>query len=304
MSLRPLSSLRTRFALVWVVACFCAPEASAQGVYVIAHMTNSADAIEWAIGDGANGLEVDLQFDANGKATNFFHGDGACDCSCIRRGYGICRAQEGICKASTNAEALLRHISGKKTLALVVIDSKVTDNDSVAKQQQAGVDVVRLLVDNLFKPGYAGKVIISAADLDNTPYLAAAAKAMSASPYQSRVFFAIDGENNVVRTLTRLISDVPSANRVYANGISACIPNHWFDDAALAVKNATAGVLGLVYTWTTDEVNPMEIYLGRGVNGIITNTPSKMVELLKKLKMPLATPKSVIPAAKNNQIVK
>lgn len=52
------------------------------GFFNITHMTNTPDAIDYAIKNGANGLEVDLNFDSSGKPTVFLHG-GFCDCSRI-----------------------------------------------------------------------------------------------------------------------------------------------------------------------------------------------------------------------------
>lgn len=50
----------------------------------VAHMTNTTAAIDWALGRGANGLEMDLQFDSTGKPTIFQHSiktSSPCDCS-------------------------------------------------------------------------------------------------------------------------------------------------------------------------------------------------------------------------------
>ena len=49
-------------------------------------MTNTPDSVDWAVGKGANGVEIDVEFDSNGNPWRFIHspkfGD-FCDCSCM-----------------------------------------------------------------------------------------------------------------------------------------------------------------------------------------------------------------------------
>src|SRR5437588_6419450 len=47
----------------------------------IAHMVNTASAVDWALSQGANGLEMDLRFRSDGTPYQFQHG-GFCDCDC------------------------------------------------------------------------------------------------------------------------------------------------------------------------------------------------------------------------------
>ena len=49
-------------------------------------MTNTPDSVDWAVGKGANGVEIDVEFDSHGNPKRFIHSpksDDACDCSCI-----------------------------------------------------------------------------------------------------------------------------------------------------------------------------------------------------------------------------
>jgi hypothetical protein len=104
---------RLRFLVAAILAYSLLPApAFAQGFYAIAHMTNTAAAVDWALGQGANGVEMDLQFDAAGKPTFFKHG-GICDCTCIVGTDGIGKALTSVCAASTNAVDLLEHVSSK-----------------------------------------------------------------------------------------------------------------------------------------------------------------------------------------------
>ena len=57
------------------------------GFYNIAHMTNTPDSVDWAVGKGANGVEIDVEFDNfNGNPLKFIHSpksSDACDCTCM-----------------------------------------------------------------------------------------------------------------------------------------------------------------------------------------------------------------------------
>jgi hypothetical protein len=299
-----LPLIRVTVAAVAVAAVLTCPRlVSAQGFYNIAHMTNKPEAVDWALGEGANAVEADLQFDGTGNPTVFNHG-GLCDCSClILKPYGICKAMDSPCGMSSPAADLLAHIATKSAIALTIIDSKMSSSASAAKQKQAGSEVGKLLKEKLFDKGYKGKVIVSVADADNIEYLRAVVVAMNATNFKARVYYTIDQENDVVPVLEKLIG-LPTQNRVYATGSSACSPTQFFDDVALAAKNRASGVIGLTYNWTIDSKSSMEKYLGKGTNGMMTNDPKELAALLTSKGIALAGPNSPIPAATSATIIK
>ena len=53
--------------------------------YIIAHMTNTPRAVDWAVAKGANAVEIDLEFTSNGEPyrTNHSPNGEACDCTCM-----------------------------------------------------------------------------------------------------------------------------------------------------------------------------------------------------------------------------
>ena len=53
--------------------------------YIIAHMTNTIHAVDWAVAKGANAIEIDLEFKADGTPFRFIHSPSgeACDCTCM-----------------------------------------------------------------------------------------------------------------------------------------------------------------------------------------------------------------------------
>ena len=268
--------------------------------YVIAHMANTERAVDWSYNQGANAVEIDLNFDDNGNPTEFTHG-APCDCSCLVRP-PMCSVL-GDCLAKSSRTSLLEHIATTNRLALVVIDSKIGKKDSANKQIAAGKNVFKLLENHLFKKGYSGQVIIGAPYLTCLPYLKSAAEKANSSPYKSKIYFSIDMEgNNAYMTIDKLIQ-LPTDNRVYGTGISACAPGTYYDGIKQAVKQKDVGTIGgLVYIWTLDKESSMEKYLDLGVNGIMTNDPGKLYELAKKRGLILAGINTPITPAKNNKL--
>ena len=281
----------------------------ARRFYAIAHMANTATAVTWALRQGANGVEIDLNFDDNGNPTEFKHGL-PCDCTCSPREFWppMCIVL-GDCSANSSKTSLLEHIAHINRIntpgfALVVIDSKLDKKDSGNKQRAAGRNVVKLLEDHLFSKGYNGKVIIGAPHLTNGPYMSEAGIKANSSPYKSQMYFTIDmGGDKTYMTVDTLIRYLPNKNRVYGTGISACVAATYYDAIRQAVKQYQVGTLGsLIYIWTLDKESSMRKYIDVGVNGIMTNDPGKLVRIVREKGLTLAGVHSPIAPARNNQL--
>ena len=273
-------------------------------------MANSKAAIDWAIGQGANAIEADLNFD-EGKPTVFRHGF-PCECTpgplCLHGRESICRNGSS-CKASMGAIDLLRHVASQTQLALLVIDSKLHNSKQPMpepEQKMAGKEIVELLGRELFHNGYAGKVIVSVAEIEpSTSYLRAAAATAAGKSFADRIYFSFDQEGNKVKEVLTALRDLPSKARAFGTGITAC----WFEQEnyargiRLADKNKTAGTASFVYIWTIDKRSSMERYIEAGAQGIMTNVPGRLRELIKERGATLATSKTPIPMATSDAMV-
>jgi hypothetical protein len=229
-----VTNFRYGLILYFFIASF---GANGAGFYLIVHMTNTPATVQWAVDQGANGLEMDLQFDSAGSPTVFQHGGSVTDCVCAFA-YGICPHYDGDPKTrSTPAGQHLDNIATKPSIALVVIDSKINGSDPTAKQTAAGKAVVKLLEDHLFGNSFSGQAIVSVASTSAAAYLSSVSTAAAASTYKNRIHFTFDQEGSDVAKSLNTLKALSNSNRVYGTGISACSPTQYYQAIEQAVRN-------------------------------------------------------------------
>jgi hypothetical protein len=264
--------------------------------YIIAHMTNNRKSLDWAITNGANAIENDLQFDGDGNPDKFEHG-GICDCVCDVGDDHICKGSlQHACsgsKASDDARGHLQHAATLKKLALIIIDSKV-DSKLGKRLSKAGKAVVPFIDKNLFEYGYQGNVIIGSGKINTYEYMKAAIEAANNSPYKTRYYFTFDQEGNdysgVIAILSRLTN-----KRVYGTGISSCVPKKYYSGIEEAAQGKLRHEHGLSYIWTLDKKSSIIEYIKRGVQGIMTNRVHLAAQLAQSRGLYIAKPTDPIP---------
>ena len=267
-------------------------------------------AVDWAIQEGANAVEFDLEFSANGHLRRFYHGF-PCDCSCrcplifsllCSNSRFICSALKRDVSIPCNAEAsvttLLPHAATKSEIALIYIDSKIHSRMNDQQKQEAGREVVRTLTGFLFGLGYRGNVIIGAFSSSHMPYIHAAATEASTSAYRHKIFFSVElGAFNTLPESLSVMQTLPTRNIIFGTGASSCSPgDHSQATLELARSNKQSGTISMAYTWTDDATSTIRNDLNY-VQGIITNFPSRVRDVLQQTGRQLATQSSVIPAA-------
>lgn len=265
--------------------------------YIIAHMANSKAAVDWAVSEGANAIENDLNFDDNGNPAYFEH-PSICDCICAIGSNHICHKAQRQCggpTASEDAAAHLQHIASLPGIALLFIDSKVNANMG-ATLSKAGSAVIPFMDKYLFGNGYQGKVIISSATFDTYDYLRAAGIAAKSSSNMGRYFFTFDQENNDYTDVMDILSRFTN-NRVYGTGDTSCSPKTFFSGIEQGVAGVKNGENGMTYIWTVDNKLLMESYIDLGVQGIMTNRLSSLKNLVTSRGLKLANPSDTIPTS-------
>ncbi len=289
---------------LFVMGPICVSAEARAGFFNVGHMTNTVHAIDWALSNGSNAVEVDLQFDKSGSLTMFYHGF-PCDCSCNLSGDAkVCQQLgEAPCQASSSVAELLHHMTTRPQLALVVVDSKVSGLKSL---EMAGVNTINVLDKVLFENGYKGIVLVSVADVESLKFLKSASTHSASSKNSLRYYFSIDQNgDDVIETVESLISLEPlTKNRVYGTGIHTCSLFGDFQEAIqLASMNQLRGVIGSVYVWTVDDESSMERYISSGAFGIITNHPSRLSKVLRRRGIKLLAPGSYIPGSTSDSIL-
>ncbi|CAF4949437.1 unnamed protein product, partial [Rotaria sp. Silwood1] len=180
-------------------------------------MANTNFAVDWAVAQGANGIECDIHFDGSGNPSIIEHGPG-CDCGCATGNDHICVALQGRCsgsKARENPATYMQNIARHAGIALFFVDSKVS-----ARMGQT-----------------LGKVVISSASFSTFAYVQAAAIAAKGSRNSHRYFFTVDQEGNNYEGVMNKMCPVTN-NRVYGTGTGSCGEVVTYYDA---IKAAVAG---------------------------------------------------------------
>lgn len=255
------------------------------GFLAISHMANTIKSVDWAISEGANGVEIDLQYDGT-TPTKFQHspdkGVHPCDCTCapvaMRPSRFICKATDMGCTANANpATAMLSHLA-KTNLALVYMDNKLDtyqDNKWNAENNIEAGKKAAELYKKLFEQGYKGKLLVGVPQTTYLKFLESVKSVLDQTSYKDRVFYTVDMETDAggAEKAINALKTLGTKNLIYSVGISACATDRYYPwiKAAVAAKNR--GDVQEVLIWTIDNRASMQEYLNRGVTGILSNYP-------------------------------
>lgn len=289
-----------------------------EGFYNFVHMANTLSAVDWAIGRGANAVEMDMSFNSTtGDLMQIHHGfPCGCTCKCPPPWFQLCGLETDQvcaplfydvkgdpCEAETLVPTMFNHIATKREIALIYLDSKIKDmrNETM---QKAGNNVVKAVNQYLFGAGYGGKVIIGILKLSALPYLEAVINEASRSVFKNRIYFTIEGEQNKIVDVLKQLHSLPTQNIVYGTGSSSCNPFWPINDTTfqLAAINKVRRVSGMSYSWTVDKTSRMKFQMNF-LQGIMTNYPGKLYDLLVENGVELASQSSTIPVATNADVV-
>jgi len=285
--------------------------------YNIAHMCNNIATLDWAVQNGANAVEADLQFDNQGNPTRFYHG-APCDCTCMCPMGLFCSFWKGSicpslrekyfwfvkkppCVAKANAAKWLQRAGRKYSskLALIWLDNKVKGK-SESILRKSGQKIVKALDNNLFNNGYRGIVILGAEGKHTKPYFDEIVK--SNSPNLNRIYLTMD---SVKMSIARAKLDYPNfKNILYNTGQTACSPFHKLkQDHLNAIRtNVENGVFSGAFAWTYNLKSSMK-RVHPYFDGIITNMPPKQARMINEEGRKLAAVGSTLPASTSSQVI-
>jgi len=278
--------------------------------YNIAHMTNTPKAVRWALDGGANGVEIDLQFEPSGAPTEFKHSRGLepCDCTCTTVTDSVCgQYPAGSRCTSSSSMTEMVTVLADSSLAMVIIDSKLGRVDDETKYTKASQEVVRQFVIPLFEAGYGGKMMVGAAYIKELSYLKGALAEIRANKrskkYEDRILFTIDGEGGDIGGTLDALHKLNTQQIAYGTGISACgIFSSKSTTYSLTKYFKNQQRFSLPYIWTVDKESSIAEALGI-FRGVISNYPRRVKNILASKGRILATPLSSLPKATNKEAI-
>ncbi|CAN8013438.1 unnamed protein product [Ixodes persulcatus] len=214
-------------------------------IFNFAHMVNSIEEVSQFLDEGATAIEFDVNFHDNGTADDIHHGF-PCDCfrNCFKRA-DIDDFLDYI-RSITNSDGPYK---GK--LLLLLMDMKTSDVPAES-QLAAGADIASRLINHLWNNGFDVGQLSSMEDIGD-----------------------MYAELNI------------TGHRWYDEGITNCL-NFLFDTNQLEapIDNREAddvtSFVDKAYFWTTDLKSTMREVLRLGVDGILTNKPEFVIEVLNE----------------------
>lgn len=292
-----------------------------EGFYNIAHMVNTISAVDWALGRGANGVEMDIQFNTTtGDVLKVQHGPPCgCTCVCPSPDWRKCEFATGHvcatlyndvkgrdpCDASTDVKAMFAHLASRKEILFINLDSKI-DSATMGPgvMEKAGKNIVQTANKYLFDNNYGGIALVGAEYFGSLPYLKAAVREAAYSRYKNRIYFTFENERNKIIQVLEALHSLSTSNIVYGTGLSPCIHGTPVKNSTLelATINKVQGVIGMSYIWTVDNDTNIRHDLDY-VQGIITNYPGRLNTLLRESGIKLAKQDSRIPAATSSAVI-
>jgi len=253
-------------------------------IWNIAHMVNSIKQVDRYLNWGANSLEFDIKFDQQGKAYIVHHG---VPCDCFR----WCNYYENF----TNYIKKLRDVTTpgsryfRKELVLLFFDLKVSDMYD-AIYTGAGEDLAKQLLDLYWQGGKSGAqayVLISIPSVKQIEIARSFERTLQAADptfYTNKIGFDFSGNEDLNAIQSAIQTAQISHNIWQGDGITNCLPRgtRRLLDALSRRDQPNNEYVDKVYWWTVDKKETMRRTLSLGVDGLITNQPYSLMEVLQE----------------------
>ena len=155
----------------------------------------------------------------------------------------------------------------------------------------------------MFDKGYDGKVLVGASYYETMPYFTRVAELAARSRYTNRITFALDMQYNDIQGVLKKTILPVNRRLSYGTGLTSCLANPiTWETYKLALINKLKGVVLMTYTWSIDKTSSLETAV-RYFDGIITNYPDTLYDILQKEGIPLAKPGTEFKPATSDVVV-
>ncbi|XP_054711507.1 dermonecrotic toxin LcsSicTox-betaIC1-like [Uloborus diversus] len=252
--------------------------------YIIGHMVNSIEEVTHYLDLGANAIEADIQFHPNGSVKEVNHGF---PCDCFRT-----------CTRSANVGDYLkyiRHITDPSLpgnyatrMVLQFLDLKMNTSNN---PRISGRDIARHVLDYLWsKDGSREHEVKLLLYIDSTKYRDAFAGFLE--EFKNRreearlTDVGFDGGTGHFYDIRRMFASLKVKGNIWqGDGIANCVSPLYSTRRlrnALSIRDSKSSFISKVYHWNIDLKLQMKNSLNLTVDGMITNVPKSLREVLEE----------------------
>nr|AAP97091.2 sphingomyelinase P1 precursor [Loxosceles intermedia] len=252
-------------------------------IWIMGHMVNAIGQIDEFVNLGANSIETDVSFDDNANPEYTYHG---IPCDCGRN-----------CKKYENFNDFLKGLRSATTpgnskyqekLVLVVFDLKtgsLYDNQA----NDAGKKLAKNLLQHYWNNGNNGGrayIVLSIPDLNHYPLIKGFKDQLTKDGHpelMEKVGHDFSG-NDDIGDVGKAYKKAGITGHIWqSDGITNCLPRGLSRvNAAVANRDSANGFINKVYYWTVDKRSTTRDALDAGVDGIMTNYPDVITDVLNE----------------------
>ncbi|XP_037516580.1 dermonecrotic toxin SPH [Rhipicephalus sanguineus] len=253
--------------------------------YIIGHMANTVGDVDSFLEDGANAVEVDIEFAVNGTVVGTHHDTFPCEC------FRVCGKRTEI----KNFLKHIRNITGKPSsryaanMTLLFLDLKTSEIANGSKLT-AGYTLAQNLVEHLWngvQEKYLMNVMLSIGYVDDKDVLKGAICYLKKNKYYHLLrYVGYDvGMNGNLSKIKHMYEDLGiTRHRWQGDGLMNCfrflIPDSRLLEA-ISIRDSPIGYIEKVYYWTVDPPVYIENAIRTTIDGIITNEPANALFVVK-----------------------
>lgn len=252
--------------------------------FIIGHMANTIAEVDQFLGEGANSVEVDIEFARNGTVLGTHHELFPCEC------FRVCGKRTNIKKFLTHIREITAHSSSRYAgrMILLFLDLK-TSKVPAEYKLTAGRTLAESLVKYLWNDVPQNRtvnVLLSIGYINDQDVLKGAIKYLSQDKYlhlQKKIGFDV-GMNAPLHDIRRMYEKMGiTHHRWQGDGLMNCfrllIPHNRLKKA-IKERDTPGGYIDKVYYWTVDLPENIAEAISLGIDGIITNKPENAFDVV------------------------